>query len=96
MTTEIRLLDPATEAEAAMRVFRTAVVEAPPSPEDIDLDGIYYRVGTYHGAFVDGRLVGVAGILPFELTVPGGAQVPSGGITAVGVLPTHTRRGLLT
>ena len=35
-----------------------------------------------------------AGAYPFELTVPGG-PVPCAGVTVVGVLPTHRRRGLL-
>jgi predicted acetyltransferase len=30
-----------------------------------------------------------------ETTVPGGARLPTAGISAVGVLPTHTRRGAL-
>ena len=28
--------------------------------------------------------------------MPGGGRVPTAGVTRVGVLPTHTRRGLLT
>jgi predicted acetyltransferase len=48
-----------------------------------------------HGAF-DGKLiVGGAGAFPFELTVPGGT-VRCGGVTVVGVYPTHRRRGVLT
>ena len=48
-----------------------------------------------HAAFDDGALVGAAGVFPFHLTVPGG-DVPCAGVTVVGVLPTHRRRGLLT
>jgi predicted acetyltransferase len=48
-----------------------------------------------HAAFDDGALVGGAGVFPFHLTVPGG-DVPCAGVTVVGVLPTHRRRGLLT
>jgi predicted acetyltransferase len=48
-----------------------------------------------HTAFDDGRVVGGAGAFPFELTVPGGRQVPCAGVTVVGVLPTHRRRGIL-
>jgi predicted acetyltransferase len=45
---------------------------------------------------VDGDdLVGQAHYLDFELTVPGGAVLPTAGITWVGVAPTHRRRGLL-
>ncbi|WP_369148069.1 GNAT family N-acetyltransferase [Streptomyces sp. R44] len=44
----------------------------------------------------DGRPVGTAGSYSFELTLPGGALVPVGGVTAVGVLPSHRRRGVLS
>ena len=40
--------------------------------------------------------VGVVAAFRFDSTVPGGALVPTAGVTRVGVLPTHTRRGLLT
>ena len=46
-------------------------------------------------AFVDGKLAGTAQMLSLELTVPGRGPVPMGGVTAVGVLPTHRRLGLL-
>lgn len=42
------------------------------------------------------EVVGGAGAFPFELTVPGGRTTRAGGITIVGVLPTHRRRGVLT
>lgn len=42
-----------------------------------------------------GDLVGIAGIHTREVTVPGGAQLPFGGVTWVAVAPTHRRRGLL-
>jgi predicted acetyltransferase len=48
-----------------------------------------------HAAFDGERIVGGAGAYPFELTVPGGV-VRCGGVTVVGVLPTHRRRGILT
>jgi predicted acetyltransferase len=48
-----------------------------------------------HGAFDGDRIVGGAGAFPFELTVPGG-PIACGGVTVVGVLPTHRRRGVLT
>src|SRR2546425_4898547 len=47
-----------------------------------------------HGAWADGRAVGGAAAFPFELTVPGG-RVPAAGVSVVGVLPTHRRRGIL-
>ncbi|QNG20779.1 enhanced intracellular survival protein Eis [Rhodococcus triatomae] len=39
--------------------------------------------------------VGVAMDLGFDLTVPGGAQLPTRGVTWVSVVPTHRRRGAL-
>jgi predicted acetyltransferase len=47
-----------------------------------------------HAAFEDGEIVGGAGAFPFELSVPGGS-LPCAGVTAVGVHPTHRRRGVL-
>jgi predicted acetyltransferase len=48
-----------------------------------------------HAARDGDRIVGGAGVFPFELTVPGGT-VGCAGVTVVGVLPTHRRRGVLT
>lgn len=48
-----------------------------------------------HAALDGDRIVGGAGAFPFRLTVPGGT-VGCGGVTVVGVLPTHRRRGVLT
>ncbi len=42
------------------------------------------------------RCVGHVGAYRFDTTVPGGARLPTAGYSRVGVLPTHTRRGLLT
>ncbi|WP_340384860.1 GNAT family N-acetyltransferase [Streptomyces sp. SS7] len=44
----------------------------------------------------DGRPVGTAGAYSFELTLPGAVPVPVGGVSMVGVLPSHRRRGVLT
>jgi predicted acetyltransferase len=46
-------------------------------------------------AFDGDAKIGTAGALSFSLTVPGG-ELPAAGVTAVGVLPSHRRRGLLT
>ena len=45
--------------------------------------------------FDDGRIVATTSAFTRELTVPGGA-VPCAAVTAVAVVPTHRRRGLLT
>ena len=43
-----------------------------------------------------GKAVGTAIAHSFELTLPGAVVAPAAGITAVGVLPTHRRQGVLT
>ncbi|CAL9493080.1 N-acetyltransferase Eis [Actinosynnema sp. ALI-1.44] len=47
-------------------------------------------------AVQDGRPVGTAAAYSFGLTLPGAVVAPAAGVTAVGVLPTHRRRGVLT
>ncbi|WP_089107492.1 GNAT family N-acetyltransferase [Streptomyces hyaluromycini] len=42
------------------------------------------------------ELVGTAGAFRFRMTVPGGAVLPTAGITMVSVAATHRRRGVLT
>jgi predicted acetyltransferase len=44
----------------------------------------------------DGQPVGTAATHSFELTLPGQTIVPAPGVTAVGVLPTHRRQGVLS
>jgi predicted acetyltransferase len=48
-----------------------------------------------HCAFDDGRAIATAAAFAFGMTIPGG-QLPTGGVTWVGVLPSHRRRGILT
>lgn len=47
------------------------------------------------GAFEGDLLVGVTSVCSFTMTVPGG-PIPVGGVTSVGVLPSHRRRGILS
>ncbi|MFF0310627.1 GNAT family N-acetyltransferase [Streptosporangium sp. NPDC004379] len=47
------------------------------------------------GAFDGDLLVGTAGVCSFTMTVPGG-PIPVAGVTSVGVLPSHRRRGILS
>ncbi|MGK5731693.1 GNAT family N-acetyltransferase [Streptomyces sp. URMC 124] len=44
----------------------------------------------------DGRPVGTAGAYSFELTLPGDILAPASGVSFVGVLPSHRRRGVLS
>ena len=47
-------------------------------------------------ALDDGRIVGTSAAVTFRMMVPGGARVPTAGVTMVGVHPTHRRRGINT
>src|SRR5262245_9881020 len=53
-----------------------------------------FALDRMHGAFEDGRAVGGAGAFTLDFSVPGGS-LPTAGVTVVGVLPTHRRRGIL-
>ncbi|MGN9790507.1 GNAT family N-acetyltransferase [Streptomyces sp. OZ13] len=44
----------------------------------------------------DGRPVGTAGAYSFELTLPGEILAPAAGVSAVGVVPSHRRQGVLS
>jgi predicted acetyltransferase len=47
-----------------------------------------------HAAWSDGTIVGGAAAFGFNVTVPGG-DLPTAGVSVVGVYPTHRRRGVL-
>jgi len=66
-----------------------------PEPEDAERFSRLLPPDRLHAAFEGSEVIAGAGAFPFELTVPGG-PVPCAGVTVVGVLPTHRRRGLLT
>lgn len=62
--------------------------------EDLKVWEPTFEVDRAIAAYDGDRMVGTAGIYSFELTVPGGV-LPAAGVTAVGVQPTHRRRGIL-
>jgi predicted acetyltransferase len=66
----------------------------PPSEEFFERFSQILPHERMHAAFEDGAIVGGAGAFPFECSVPGGS-LPCAGVTAVGVHPTHRRRGVL-
>jgi predicted acetyltransferase len=66
-----------------------------PTVEQAERFGRNLPLERMHATFDGKEIVGGAGAFPFELTIPGG-QLGCGGVTVVGVLPTHRRRGVLT
>lgn len=69
---------------------------ARPSHEEIEARRPVLEPCRMLGVFESGDLVGTASTIPFQLTLPGGGPVPAAGISAITVLPTHRRQGLLT
>jgi predicted acetyltransferase len=55
----------------------------------------FVEIDRTFGAFEDGAMVGSAGATSFAMTVPGG-EIAAAGVTGVGVLPSHRRRGVNT
>jgi len=83
------------ELLAAFVTFRTAMVGLPPLPPGTDPIP-FFEPGRTLGVFDGGELVGTADSYASTLVVPGGERLPHAAVTHVGVLPTHTRRGVAT
>ena len=95
MDIEIRSAVP-DEFTAAIDVISTAFLERP----DLAATAAYIA-DTWDGARTwiawDGpRACGTFRSLGVQLTVPGGGLLPASAVSAVTVLPTHRRRGILT
>ena len=79
----------------AMRLLAASCFGAFRPPET---DDMWRKMTAPDGAVVvcDGPdIVGMSVYLDLQLTVPGGVVLPTAGMTAVAVAPTHRRRGLL-
>jgi len=102
MTTEIRPIEP--DEFAAFRRVNDAAFGWQPSDEDIEADRPLLEADRTLAIYDAGRIVATAAAFSFALTLPGltstgpDATSPTAsvaGVTGVGVLPTHRRRGLL-
>ncbi len=92
MTIEIRQ-PAADELRAAMDAAEVAFGSAM-DDADWERERVSLPAERATAAFDDGRAVGLAGAYEFDLTIPGGS-LPCAGVTYVGVMPTHRRRGVL-
>lgn len=64
-------------------------------PENLERNRALTELGRTLVAHDGPQLVGTAGASSFQMTVPGGVDVPTAGITQVSVAATHRRRGVL-
>ncbi|MFL6039474.1 MAG: GNAT family N-acetyltransferase [Gaiellaceae bacterium] len=93
MTTDIR--NPAAEElRAAMEATHVTFADAL-SDDHFERHRKALPLDRFYAAYDDGLPVGTAADYPFRLTVPGG-ELGAAGVTWVGVLPSHRRRGILT
>lgn len=91
ITTGPLLTDEAEEWFGAMSVpFADDV-----TPERLERSKRRHRLDRATAAKDGDEIVGTFGSFSFLTTVPGG-ELPTSGVTAVAVLPTHRRRGILT
>lgn len=95
MDTELRAVTDGEFDELA-RVDHTAFAAGPPGPERMAEARRSIELDRTRAVFQGGRMVGASAALSFELTLPGLTTVPAAGITWVGVVPTHRRRGHLS
>jgi len=66
------------------------------SPGETDNERTIAELDRCFAAFDGSEIVGTAGGLSLRIMVPGGAELPLAGVTSVGVLPSHRRRGINT
>ena len=92
---EIRPVD-IEERRAAIDAFRVALLSGAVNDEIFDEGQASWDDSDSLAAWDGNRCVGHVAAFRFDSTVPGGALVRTAGVTRIGVLPTHTRRGLLT
>ena len=93
MTTTIRQMT-ADDLGAFLRSIYTAF-GAGVTDEDLERERPLFEADRSFACDDGNRIAATIQGITFELTLPGLTTVAAGGITSVGVLPTHRRRGLL-
>jgi predicted acetyltransferase len=93
MDIDIRQITP-EQGDQFSAVLATAFGETFTEEELADHDR-WFEYDRSIGAFDGDRIVGTGGAFSMDLTLPGLTTIPIGGLTAISVLPTHRRRGIL-
>src|SRR4029079_2994327 len=65
------------------------------TPEDVEDRLKMHDLDRFRIALDDGQIGGVAGSYAMDVSLPGGAIVPMGGVTWVSTAATHRRQGLM-
>lgn len=91
---QIRAVTP-DEFEAYCEVPTLAFADATVSPEQVEHERLVFEFDRSLAAFDGDAMVGTTAAYTFQLTVPGGIA-SAAGVTFVGVVPTHRRRGILS
>ncbi len=92
---DIRTLE-VHERRAALDTVRAALLSGPVNDEIFESGAASWDDSDSLAAWDGDRCAGSVSAFRFDSTVPGGARLKTAGVTRVGVLPTDTRRGLLT
>jgi predicted acetyltransferase len=93
MDIDIRPITP-EQGDQFSDVLATAFGETLSEEERADHDR-WFEYDRSIAAFDGDRMVGTGGAYSMDLTLPGLTTIPIGGLTAISVLPTHRRRGIL-
>jgi predicted acetyltransferase len=84
------------ERRAATNTLRIALLSGAINDATFDEGQPSWESADSIAAWEREQCVGHVAAFRFDSTVPGGTRLATAGVTRVGVLPTHTRRGLLT
>jgi predicted acetyltransferase len=91
----IEIRHPSADQWRDAMLMTTSVFGDEPRDEDFERHTKMLVRERFYAAYEGDVPVGTAADFPFTLTVPGG-ELAAGGVTWVGVLPSHRRQGILT
>jgi predicted acetyltransferase len=85
-----------SELPQFMRVGDHAFNSSWPTDQVMEWEKLVFEVDRSLAAFDGDEIVGTTTAISFDLTVPGGGQVGTAGVTSVSVMPSHRRQGVLS